>query len=48
VIDTESNPWVINPGASGAVRNGGSSKCLVLNIDNSQNWEFTPHIFESI
>ncbi|VVH64843.1 phosphoesterase, putative [uncultured Gammaproteobacteria bacterium] len=48
VIDTESSPWVINPGASGAVRNGGSSKCLVLNIDNSQNWEFTPHIFESI
>jgi putative phosphoesterase len=46
VIDTESGPWVINPGASGAVRNGGSSKCLVLNIDASQNWEFTPHIFE--
>jgi predicted phosphodiesterase len=22
VIDTESSPWVINPGASGAVRNG--------------------------
>jgi putative phosphoesterase len=48
VIDTESSPWIINPGASGAVRNGGSSKCLVLSINSSQNWEFTPHIFESI
>ena len=46
VIDKTTMPWVINPGASGAVRNDGSSKCLVLNIDDSKNWEFTPHIFE--
>ncbi len=46
VIDTSTNPWVINPGASGKVRNGGSSKCIVLSIDYSQNWAFTPHVFK--
>lgn len=45
VIDTESSPWVINPGASGAVRNGGSSKCLVLEISNAQCWQITPYKF---
>ena len=45
VIDQETTPWIINPGASGAVRNGGSSKCLVLNIDDVQEWKFTPYQF---
>lgn len=45
VIDTNTNPWIINPGASGKVRNGGKSRCVVLNIQNSQNWVFMPYAF---
>ncbi|WXU00127.1 MAG: hypothetical protein Ctma_0838 [Catillopecten margaritatus gill symbiont] len=48
VIDTETNPWIVNPGASGAVRNRGGSKCLVLTIDDKQNWKFTPYNFDNI
>ncbi len=39
LIDTEISPWIVNPGASGAIRNKGSSKCLMLTIDDEQNWE---------
>jgi putative phosphoesterase len=45
VIDTKSTPWIINPGASGKVRNGGSSKCLILTIDDSKKWMLTPLSF---
>ncbi|MDC9714965.1 MAG: metallophosphoesterase family protein [Gammaproteobacteria bacterium] len=45
VIDKTTTPWVINPGAAGAIRNGGSSKCLILTIDDMQEWEFTPYHF---
>ncbi|CAC9617275.1 hypothetical protein [uncultured Gammaproteobacteria bacterium] len=45
IIDKTATPWVINPGASGAVRNGGSSKCLILTINEAQKWEITPHHF---
>lgn len=45
VLDTDKNPWVINPGASGAVRNKGGSKCLILAIDEEQNWKITPYNF---
>ncbi|BAS68376.1 metallophosphoesterase family protein [Bathymodiolus septemdierum thioautotrophic gill symbiont] len=45
VIDTDVSPWIVNPGASGAVRNRGGSKCLVLTIDNQQSWEITPYNF---
>ena len=45
VIDKTAMPWVVNPGASGAVRNGGSSKCLILTIDEVQQWKITPYCF---
>ncbi|SFV86662.1 phosphoesterase, putative [hydrothermal vent metagenome] len=45
IIDTKTSPWIINPGASGAVRNRGSSKCLILTIDDKQNWEIIAHNF---
>ncbi len=46
VIDTKYSPWIVNPGASGVVRNGGSSKCLILNISNTQHWQITPYQFQ--
>ena len=45
IIDQATTPWVINPGAGGATRNHGSSKCLVINIDDTQTWQITPHTF---
>lgn len=45
VIDKESTPWVINPGASGQTRNYGSSKCLVIDIHESQEWIITSYTF---
>jgi putative phosphoesterase len=45
VVDTNTSPWIVNPGASGAVRNKGGSKCLVLTINDAQSWEITPHNF---
>ncbi|SFV85429.1 phosphoesterase, putative [hydrothermal vent metagenome] len=45
LINTEISPWIVNPGASGAIRNRGSSKCLVLAIDDKQNWKFITHNF---
>ncbi len=45
VIDKESTPWVINPGASGEIRNHGGAKCLVLEVSNTQEWRITPYIF---
>ncbi len=45
VIDKTTIPWVINPGASGTVRNNGSSKCLILTINDIQAWEITPYHF---
>ncbi len=44
VIDQTQNPWVINPGAAGAVRNHGASKCLVIEANDKQ-WQITPYTF---
>jgi putative phosphoesterase len=45
VVDKESTPWVINPGASGETRNYGSSKCLVIDIHESQEWIIISYTF---
>lgn len=45
VIDKTITPWVINPGASGEIRNNGGSKCLVINISDSKEWIITPYTF---
>jgi uncharacterized protein len=44
-IDKNNTPWVINPGASGGVRNQGGPRCLILTIDDEENWEFESHVF---
>ncbi|KAA0446726.1 MAG: metallophosphoesterase family protein [Candidatus Thioglobus sp.] len=44
-LDTTGSPWIINPGASGKVRNGGVCKCLILTIDDEQNWQISCHNF---
>ncbi len=45
IIDKTSAPWVINPGASGEIRNHGGAKCLVLEVSDTQEWNITPYIF---
>ena len=45
VIDKEFTPWVINPGASGEIRNHGGAKCFVINVSDSQEWIITPYTF---
>ena len=45
VVDTNKTPWIINPGASGNIRNHGGAKCLIIDTDSHQNWSITAHIF---
>lgn len=45
IIDKSTTPWVINPGAAGAIRNHGGSKCLVLDVVDAQSWQITPYTF---
>ncbi|WP_428095711.1 metallophosphoesterase family protein [Candidatus Thioglobus sp.] len=45
LIEQDSTPWIVNPGAAGNVRNHGGSKCLVLTIISAQNWQIKSHIF---
>jgi len=45
VIDKESTPWVINPGASGEIRNHGGSKCFTMDIYDEKEWLITPYTF---
>jgi len=46
VIDKDSKPWVINPGAAGEIRNHGGAKCFTIEINDNGNWPITPHIFD--
>ncbi len=47
-IDDDTKPWIINPGASGGVRNQGGPRCLTLTIDNKENWMFESHVFNDL
>ncbi|MFC1606020.1 metallophosphoesterase family protein [Pseudomonadota bacterium] len=38
LIDRSAEPWVLNPGAAGRIRNGGGPSCLVLNA-MVDSWE---------
>jgi putative phosphoesterase len=38
LIDRTKNPWVVNPGAAGRIRNGGGPSCLVLHA-GLDSWE---------
>ena len=44
VIDQETMPWVLNPGASGRERTRGEASCLVLEASND-NWTVDEHHF---
>ena len=46
-IDNDNTPWIINPGASGNIRNQGGPRCLTLTIDEENNWEFESHVFDN-
>ena len=39
VIDDSAMPWVINPGASGNIRNHGGASCFLLKITKNKEWE---------
>ena len=43
-IDCEDDPWVINPGAAGHVRNQGGPHCLLLTFSYDE-WEIEPMRF---
>ncbi len=44
VIDREAEPWVVNPGAAGHVRNQGGPHCALLKLSREQ-WEIEPMRF---
>lgn len=45
VIDQQSEPWVINPGASGKVRTHGGPSCLVLYASETE-WMIDTFLFK--
>jgi len=45
-IDRAENPWVINPGAAGRIRNQGGPSCLVLNA-GPESWDIETFKFAS-
>ena len=44
VIDQSAEPWVVNPGAAGNVRNHGGPSCLVLHASES-DWKIETVLF---
>ena len=45
IIDQEAEPWVVNPGASGRVRNHGGPSCLVLHA-SVDHWKIETVLFK--
>ncbi|MCK4676015.1 MAG: metallophosphoesterase family protein [Gammaproteobacteria bacterium] len=45
IIDQKAEPWVVNPGASGKVRNHGGPSCLVLHASKDE-WKIDTVLFE--
>lgn len=44
VIDQKTEPWVVNPGASGKVRTHGGPSCFVLKASEAE-WEIETFLF---
>lgn len=44
IVDEETTPWVLNPGAAGRVRTYGAPSCLVLNA-GMEHWRVDIHAF---
>ncbi len=45
IIDQDTTPWVVNPGASGKVRTHGGPSCLILHA-NEDEWKLETFLFE--
>ena len=45
VIDKDTTPWVINPGAAGKTRTHGGPSCLVIECSSSQEWQISAYRF---
>lgn len=46
IIDQENTPWIVNPGASGKVRNYGGARCLLMKVHETQEWQIKSYIFD--
>ncbi|SMN14591.1 phosphodiesterase, MJ0936 family [uncultured Candidatus Thioglobus sp.] len=46
IIEQDSSPWFVNPGAAGETRNHGGSKCLILTIKSADDWQVIPYVFD--
>ena len=44
IIDQSAEPWVVNPGAAGSVRNHGGPSCLVLHASET-DWKIETVLF---
>lgn len=44
IVDQTAEPWVVNPGAAGNVRNHGGPSCLVLHASEA-NWKIETVLF---
>ena len=45
IIDQDAEPWVVNPGASGKIRNHGGPSCLVLHAGEDE-WTIDTILFK--
>jgi hypothetical protein len=45
IIDKSQDPWILNPGAAGKVRNNGGPSCLVVHA-SSEHWEIEAFRFQ--
>ena len=45
VIDKNSMPWIVNPGAAGNIRNHGGPSCLVIHCSDVEEWEIKEYKF---
>ncbi|MDQ1363548.1 MAG: uncharacterized protein QG652_1409, partial [Pseudomonadota bacterium] len=39
LVDKDTTPWVINPGAAGQTRTRGGASCLILTASANREWE---------
>ena len=44
IIERDTDPWIVNPGAAGLVRNQGGPRCLILTADGD-DWRFESFAF---
>ncbi len=47
IVDDNTTPWVINPGAAGATRTNGGPSCMILTASAEQEWDIEMIRFEN-